>query len=99
MKKLITIIFLASSALVQAKDIAITEHEPNWITVLTNEVCSYDSNLSVAYIYKPNRDILYSCWKIVGNNVKFEYSVKAMPLIPVNQFIKAPDVKSKKKFL
>jgi len=84
---------------VHAKDIAIAENQFKGITVLTNEVCFYDKEILTAYIYKDNADMSYACWQIVGNDVKFLYTIKPTKNIPVNQFIKAPDAKRKKNLL
>lgn len=74
----------------QSKDIAIAPNGMIGVTVLTNELCTYNKTLLAAYAYNQNKTIVYACWKLDGENVVFSNSYPQLIKIPVKQFIEAP---------
>ena len=71
-------------------DIAIANNAMMGITILTNEPCTYNKGIFAAYAYKQNKEYVYACWKLDGDNVIFSDSYPVLPSIPVKNFIKPP---------
>ena len=55
----------------QAKDIAIAPNGMMGVTVLTNEPCTYDKKLLAAYAHMQNKQVIYACWRLDGEDVIF----------------------------
>ena len=77
----------------QAKDIAIALNGMMGITVLTNEPCTYDKKLLAAYAHMQNKQVIYACWRLDGQDVIFSGSYPQLLKLPVKQFIETPKTK------
>jgi hypothetical protein len=86
MKKALFCLLLISAFSCNAKDLAYTSNVIGGITVLTDRVCRYNSELMEAYATNNTGQTTYACYLLRDANIYFLLKDDSVRVLPKSQF-------------